>query len=136
MKYFLLILLLSSNAFAATGLEGIKWGLTHPPVWDPNPWYINYVGHPYVGSETYLLARNRNCSKFKSFLISTGASVTWEYTLEPLYGARPSIQDLLVTSTIGSLFGELRYWLKNKTNNKVLKIILDPIDALFGGINE
>lgn len=119
-------------------LEDFKEGFTGPPRLDNNPWYINYVGHPLFGSEAYLLARNRGVSPFGSFLYSTAASVAWEYLIEN-WVAHPSIQDLLVTSPIGSLIGEGRYYgkkelMKKKDKNaldNIAIVILDPIDALY-----
>lgn len=119
-------------------LEDFKEGFTSPPKLDNNPWYINYIGHPLFGSEAYLLARNRGVSPFGSFLYSTAASVAWEYLIENWVG-HPSIQDLLVTSSIGSLVGEGRYYgkkelMKKKDKNvldNIAIVILDPIDALY-----
>ncbi len=119
-------------------VNNLTWGLTHPPVFDKNPWYVNYVGHPIAGSESYMLARNRDHSMLSSFLYSTLISVTWEYALEPFQGARPSIQDLILTSTTGSIIGELRLMgkkklMENKDNtlNKIGIAALDPIDAIY-----
>ena len=118
--------------------KSYEWGFTHPPIWDKNPWYVNYVGHPISGSESFLLARNRDHSFTESFLYSTGASVAWEYAIEPFVGAKPSIQDLMFTSTMGSVLGEIRFELKKKlmrdedsTWNKIGIVILDPIDAVY-----
>jgi hypothetical protein len=66
---------------------------------------------------------------------STSASVVWEYGIESWIGAKPSTQDLIFTSTIGSLFGEIRYRVKNMLidnddlASKVFVFILDPVDA-------
>jgi hypothetical protein len=115
--------------------DNFKRGFTSPPVWDNNPWYVNYIGHPEAGAESYLLARNRGHSILGSFAYSSLMSVTWEYGIESWIGARPSIQDLIFTSTLGSLFGELRYRAKKSLINnddmlsKVTVVILDPIDA-------
>lgn len=114
-------------------------GFKNPPVWDQNPWYVNYIGHPIFGAEAYLLARNRDYSILTSFLYSTAASVVWEYGIESWHGARPSIQDLTFTSTLGSLLlGEPRYIIKNMLINnddlvsKIFVVILDPTDACLG----
>lgn len=109
-----------------------------PPIWDKNPWHVNYIGHPEFGAEAYLLARNRDCSIFASFLYSTAASIIWEYGIESWTGANPSTQDLIVTPIVGSLFGELRYIVKNMLIDnddlvsKTFVVILDPMDAYVG----
>lgn len=112
--------------------DNFKQGLTHVPTIDPNPFYVNYILHPICGSETFLLARNRGVGIFGSFVYSTIGSFAWEYGLESFIGAKPSVQDLIVTSTVGSLLGELRFYLKDKTDNGILLFILDPVDYMFG----
>lgn len=79
-----------------------------PPVWDRDPWFWNYVVHPVFGAYTYLAERNYDESPLRSFLFSTGTSVAWEYGFEA-WIEHPSAQDLLVTSTTGSLLGELSH---------------------------
>jgi len=79
---------------------------TKPPVWDKDKWYINYIGHPYSGSIYYNSLRSQGESKRNSFLYSTLQSFTYEYLIEA-FAERPSIQDLLTTSPIGSLLGEI-----------------------------
>ena len=124
--------------------DNLAWGFQNPPVWDNNPWYVNYVCHPIAGSEYYLVARNRNHSQLASFIYSTSLSVAWEYGIEPWIGARPSIQDLLITSTVGSVLGELRYRARRKlkmsnsdsTWNKIAIVVLDPIDSLYEALEK
>ena len=79
-----------------------------PPVWDRDPWFWNYAVHPVFGAYTYLAERNHQESRLRAFLFSTGASVAWEYVFEA-WVEHPSAQDLLITSTTGSLLGELSY---------------------------
>jgi|GEM_PF-5594355 len=81
--------------------------VTRPPVMDIDPWPMNYIIHPYVGSGYYLVARDAGYSIFESFLYSALMStVYWEYGLEAI-PERPSVQDLWATPVIGSLLGEL-----------------------------
>ncbi|UCD84645.1 MAG: DUF3943 domain-containing protein [Deltaproteobacteria bacterium] len=118
--------------------EQFKWAYTHPPVWDESKWYTNYILHPIAGAETYLLARNRGYSVWGSFLFSTAVSVGWEYIFEA-WIERPSRQDLIITSPVGSLLGELRYHYKKKLMidghrplwKRICIVVLDPIDAMF-----
>lgn len=79
-----------------------------PPVWDRDPWFWNYAVHPVFGAYTYLAERNHDESRLRAFLFSTGASVAWEYVFEA-WVEHPSAQDLLITSTAGSVLGELSY---------------------------
>jgi len=90
---------------------------TRGPAPDNDHWFTNYVLHPLMGSESYLRAREGHWGWFGSFLFSSAASVLWEFIYES-WTERPSTQDLLVTSTLGSLLGELRYQLKRKSNKK------------------
>ncbi len=118
--------------------EKFQWAYTHPPVWDDSPWLMNYILHPLAGAEAYLLARNRGYSVWSSFLFSTATSVAWEYVFEA-WVEEPSRQDLIITSPVGSLLGELRYHYKKKLMRdsrrplwkKTFIVILDPIDAIF-----
>lgn len=109
---------------------------TCPPVWDTDGAVANYVLHPIMGAEAYLSLRNREYGPIESFLFATGVSVGWEYLFEA-WVEQPSGQDLLVTSPIGSLQGELRFQLRRRVaqwNRSVgrdaLLILLDPVEAL------
>lgn len=79
-----------------------------PPVWDHDPFFWNWIMHPIGGAYAYLSERNWGESPTRGFLFSTAASVAWEYGFEaPI--EHPSAQDLLITSTTGSVLGELSY---------------------------
>lgn len=99
------------------------------PAPDNDHWFTNYVLHPLMGSESYLRAREGNWGCFGSFLFSSAASILWEFIYES-WTERPSTQDLLITSTFGSLLGEIRYQLKRKMNKKYHWFI-DPINTFF-----
>jgi hypothetical protein len=109
---------------------------TRPPVWDTDGAIANYVLHPIMGAEAYLTVRNRDYSPITSFLFATGVSVGWEYLFEA-WVERPSTQDLLVTSPIGSLQGELRFQIRRRiarwspsVGRDALLILVDPVEAL------
>jgi hypothetical protein len=109
---------------------------TKPPVWDTDGVIANYVLHPIMGAEAYLTVRNRDYGPFESFLFATAVSVGWEYLFEA-WVERPSGQDLLVTSPIGSLQGELRYQMRRRVarwnpsvGRNALLILIDPVEAL------
>jgi len=128
----------------APDFRNIKRSFTVGPRIDQDHWYWNYLGHPINGAEYYLLARNRGLKWWQSFLFSAGQSTFWEFGPEAVY-ERASIQDLIITPLAGSLIGEGRYQLKkllvdrstgkpNKTWKKILLVIVDPVDALSGGL--
>jgi hypothetical protein len=109
---------------------------TRPPVWDTDTIVANYVLHPIMGAEAYLTVRNRGYGPIGSFLFATGVSVAWEYLFEA-WVERPSAQDLLTTSPIGSLQGELRFQVRRRVarwspsaGRNALLILLDPVEAL------
>jgi hypothetical protein len=122
-------LILSGHANNPPSFHQFKQAYIAPPVFDKDHWAVNYVAHPLMGSETYLRARENHFGPFGSFLFSTGASLTWEYLIES-WTEPPSIQDMLVTSTTGSILGELRYQAKQKMNPKHHWII-DPIYTAY-----
>jgi hypothetical protein len=109
---------------------------TRPPVWDTDGFIANYVLHPIMGAEAYLTVRNRDYGPIESFLFATGVSVAWEYVFEA-WVERPSGQDLLVTSPIGSLQGELLFQMRRRVarwspsvGRDALLILIDPVEAL------
>lgn len=108
--------------------ENFEKAFTMLPVLDDDGWFYNYFSHPLMGSETYLRAREGGFGYFESFLFSSAMSVTWEFFLES-WTERPSIQDLLITSTTGSLLGELRFWAKGRMNPQHHWFI-DPLNML------
>lgn len=86
--------------------QNLKRAWTQPPVWDKDIWFHNYVGHPYAGSIYYNMVRSQGATPLQSFFFSTIQCVLFEYLAEAV-AERPSKQDLLITSTVGSILGEL-----------------------------
>lgn len=112
---------------------------TQPPVWDRDGWAVNYVGHPMVGMYTYLIPRNMGAGRARSFLFSTVASFGWEYVFEA-WAEQPSIQDLLITSTVGSLLGEAVFQLTRallrgglRGWEKVVLTVVNPVYVIEHG---
>jgi hypothetical protein len=110
---------------------------TRPPDLDDGDGIVaNYVLHPIMGAEAYLTVRNRGYGPIGSFLFATGVSFAWEYLFEA-WVQHPSAVDLLTTSPIGSLQGELRFqmrrriarWSRSAGRNALL-ILVDPVEAL------
>lgn len=88
--------------------------------------FYNLVLHPLWGSETYLRAREANMGRLGSIGFSFGASITWEYVFES-WTEHPSSQDLVYTTGVGWMLGELRYRLKRRTGRRAHWLI-DPLD--------
>jgi uncharacterized protein DUF3943 len=112
------------------------------PQWDKDDWFVNYVGHPYVGAIYYTRARERGFSKGGAFVFSTVASTAYEFGVEALF-ERPSYQDLIVTPVAGALLGAfvfepIRMHLKSKTDRRWYEdaalFVTDPLGALNGAL--
>lgn len=78
---------------------------TSAPVVDHDSFVLNWIGHPYAGSLTYNAMRAQGSRWYEAFLFSTFQSLFWEYAIEATM-EQPSLQDLLITSNLGSLVGE------------------------------
>lgn len=133
------LLILSSvdkekTGFGTFSIENFKEGFRSAPVWEDDEWQWNYLGHPLWGSETFLRARSQNFTFLESFLFSSAASVVWEYGMEN-WVTHPSKQDLLITSTAGSLIGEIRFRVltslvgKEDRGSKLLRFTFDPLQS-------
>lgn len=116
-----------------------KRHVTRLPVWDNDSFFFNYIGHPYVGMHTYLMERNYGMSPLRSFLFSTAASFAFEYVVEA-WAEPPSAQDLLTTSPIGSILGELNYRLTHHLRRggltfaeKAVITVVNPLHVLQHG---
>ena len=117
-----------------------KDGFTQAPVLDDDVWYYNYVLHPWVGSEYFLVARNRGSTFWQSLTYSAALSTFYEYVPENAI-QQPSLNDLLITPIAGALLGEWRYSLKEKIRADPASVpgarywiaLLDPLDISIGG---
>lgn len=115
-------------------------GWTTAPTWDDDSFFYNGVLHPWVGSEYYLAARNRDWTIWGSLAYSAALSTFYEYVAENLI-QQPSANDLLVTPLVGSLLGEARFALKRKIRRRPESVpgarfwiaLLDPVDISIGG---
>lgn len=90
---------------------GSNWSknLRSTPVWDRDPLWVNYAGHPIGGAGYYTMARQSGLNQRESFVYTfIQSTFVWEYGVEALV-EEPSIQDLLVTPTVGSVLGEIEY---------------------------
>jgi hypothetical protein len=110
-----------------------------PPVWDEDPFFWNYIVHPVAGAWSYLAERNWGETPLRSFLFSTFTSVAWEYGFEA-WVEHPSAQDLLITSTTGSILGEMSYRLTRRmarggfsSPERAALIVVNPIWVIQRG---
>jgi hypothetical protein len=120
----------------------LRRAYTEPPVWDDDHFVFNWVLHPLMGQYVYLMERNHGRSALRGLLLSTAASVGWEYGFEA-FMERPSIQDLLITSPVGSVLGELSYRLTRRmrrggfgTGERIALTVINPTYVLQYGYKE
>ncbi len=120
---------------------GARFGdaFTKAPVLDDDNWLFNYLIHPLSGCLMYNTMRSQGAKIVPSFLFATSQSLIWEFLMES-WLEQPSIQDLLVTSNIGSLMGEGVHQLtlrmgRNgfRTSEKVIVILTNPSFWLNNG---
>ncbi|MEO8432087.1 MAG: DUF3943 domain-containing protein [Acidobacteriota bacterium] len=117
----------------------LKRAWSRPPVWDKDIFFHNFIGHPYAGSIYYNMARSQGATRTESFLFSTMQCVLFEYLIEAV-AEQPSIQDLTITSTVGSLLGEAihRWTLKMVSKDltfwqKAVVLLLNPSYVVNNG---
>lgn len=73
-------------------------------LYDRNLWVINFVGHPYVGSEYYLYFRSRGYAPKWAFIGCMATSTVFEAAVEST--SQPfSTNDFVVTPLTGILIG-------------------------------
>lgn len=78
-----------------------------PIIWDGDPFIVNFVGHPWYGSEYYLYFRSRGYSPRSSFIWVAAVSCSFEFLVEST-SQPPSTNDLIVTPVLGGLLGYFR----------------------------
>ncbi len=83
--------------------------------WDPNLFCVNFFHHPYHGGLSFNAARSNGLGFWGSTATALGGSLMWEVLLEI---NRPSINDLVLTTTGGSVFGEVTYRLSSRVQRK------------------
>jgi hypothetical protein len=116
-----------------------KRAYTKPPVWDKDPWPVNYIGHPYQGAVFFNSLRSQNCSFWASAAFNLFHTLLWEYGPEAIM-ERPSIQDLITTPVTGITFGELFHFLTKKMRRggftigeKILVTLINPAYVVNNG---
>jgi len=129
------------NGWIEGSFDNVGRAVTLAPQWDTDGIFMNYIVHPDMGATFYLIARNQGVGILGSWLASTLGSLFWEYYYEAFYEI-PAANDLLVTSNVGSLIGELSWQGKShllKSNRidpracKEVRIVLvDPWNVVEG----
>jgi hypothetical protein len=122
--------------------EHVKAG----PVWDNDSFFFNWITHPWAGAVYYMSARGSGFSPWESFGYSVVFSTLfWEYGVEA-FAEVPSWQDIIITPTVGSLFGEGFFYAKRKiveNDRRILKsrllggtalIVMDSFNELLDGL--
>lgn len=118
------------------------------PEWDGDDYIFNYIMHPYAGAVYFMSARSCGFNFYRSLLYcSLISTVGWEFGIEGTM-ERPSLQDIFITSVVGSCLGELFYILKrhivrngyrlfgSPVLGNIAAFIIDPVNevvGLFGG---
>lgn len=125
MALYLPVLMAADVYDSGPSFNNFERAFTRGPRWDPDTPVFNFALHPLWGSETYLRARESNLGVAGSLAFSLGMSATWEYLLES-WVEHPSTQDLVFTTGLGWGIGELRYRLKQRTDDRK-DWFLDPI---------
>lgn len=101
------------------------------PVVDKDNFMFNYILHPYGGAAYYMSARSLGFNVLYSALYATGVStVFWEYGIEAFMEI-PSIQDLIITPTAGTLIGEGFYILKRHIVSNDYRLFGSPVLGNF-----
>lgn len=107
--------------------------------WDRSMYFVNFYHHPYHGYLYYSAGRANGLGFWGSSLCAIGGSLMWEVMMEKY---RPSINDLITTSTGGIAIGEVGYRLSALVRKKSARglgrvwreavgTVLDPV----GGVN-
>jgi hypothetical protein len=126
--------------------EGLfnKWkkNVKAGPVIDSDNFFLNWITHPYAGAVYYMSARSCGFKSYECILYTTFMSTFfWEYGVEA-FAEVPSWQDIIITPTVGSVFGEGFYYAKKeimKHDKRILKskflgvtslILMDPFNTL------
>jgi hypothetical protein len=136
---------LSGGQQAFISLETMNENFKYWFEWDPNHFQTNFFAHPFHGSLYFNAGRSNGLNYWESALCSLGGSFMWETVMER---HRPSINDLIMTSTGGMFLGEalFRYSYHVRRDNargfervwrEAVSLILNPVGGLnrliFGG---
>ena len=91
---------------AYINLDSMRDNLTYWFEWDVNHLVTNFFAHPYHGNLYYNAGRANGLDYWSSGFLAFSGSLMWEMVMER---HRPSIGDLIMTSTGGMFVGEMVY---------------------------
>ena len=111
--------------------ETIKRNFETGFVWDNYHIGTNFIMHPYHGSLYFNTARSNGFNYFESVPFTMIGSLMWECFLEI---EPPSINDLITTTFVGSMFGEITYRLSNRVLNNSARGANRVFREIFAGI--
>ncbi len=92
--------------FAQISWGSVKENFSYGWGWDVDNFFTNMWGHPFQGSIYFNTARSSGYNYWTSLLITSLGSLQWEYFMETHH---PSINDLVMTTFQGAIFGEMFY---------------------------
>jgi hypothetical protein len=132
------------NDYSRIGWRTWKANLRSGFAYDADPFFTNFIAHPYHGTLYFNAARSQGLSFWEAAPFSLGGSLMWE-----LFGenSRPSINDAIMTTTGGIFLGELLFRLSSQVLDdsasgpgrlwrEVAAGIIDPVrglNRLFSG---
>jgi hypothetical protein len=127
------------GAHSYINLDTMRDNLTYWFEWDPNHFATNFFAHPYHGSLYFNAGRSNGLDFWASGFTAFMGSFMWEMVMEH---HRPSVNDLIMTTTGGMFLGEALFRFSNlvlddsktgwsRTWREVVGALLNPL----GGLN-
>ncbi len=126
------------NDFSYISWKTWKANLRAGFAYDADPFFTNFVAHPYHGSLYFNAARSQGLSFWESAPFALGGSLMWE-----LFGenTQPSVNDAIMTTTGGIFLGETLYRLSSQVLDdsargggrlwrEVIAGVIDPVRGL------
>lgn len=101
----------TQSDFARINWGTIKRNFKTGFVWDGDQLGTNFILHPYHGSLYFNAARSCGYNYYQSIPFTLFGSSMWEWFLED---EPPSINDLLSTTFVGSMYGEILYRISDR----------------------
>lgn len=125
----------SNDPAARIGWPSWKSNLRQFFGFDNDAFLMNFVGHPFHGSQYFNSARSLGMNFWESVPYAFGGSLMWEFFGET---SRPSTDDLILTTTCGICLGEVLFRMSsqvlddtatggNRTGREILGFLIDPI---------
>jgi len=95
---------------AMISFESMKNNLKHGFDYDADSLMINFWGHPFQGAMYYNTSRTLGHDYLTSMAVTAFGSLQWEFFMEI---EPPAINDFIITTMAGSIFGEMFYRLSS-----------------------